>query len=853
MDIHAKIYVPHALKAVNDVPCPTISSQAHEPIDYEQYIAEFSGRLYLHPHPPALPLMQDNTTSHDSSQLLSPSTYHSTFQKGLLEEYSATVESKALFDKFNVQLSLYDSVNALYLVRVPGLLENAPQIDVGDIVYLRQLVIDPITGLPAKTLVRTPTGEFRENYAPGFTGVQLEALAWGFIRAEEKMILRIDGVSPHGSNYFNISFPVQERHVMALQRALNTTAYLLGYPMHPANSNEPKSAWLPYPLISKQHESQSVWIRNMLFPSEEYSQTTLNYPKGTFKQGWIDTMLNYEQKKAIDSIQTQGYGTLPFLLSGIPGSGKTKAVVEAVLQMHHTSARPGSILVTAPSDNAADMLALRLSKHFKPTELFRLNHHSRTFQSVRSELLPYCYTVEDTFSMPPFPQLMAYSVVVTTCKDADILVQARVTNNDLATWQHRLNQTIGFKMRDPTNDAVSLHWSALFVDEAAQATEVETLIPLSVVAPPTTLQAEQEPIFVLIGDPNQLGPKLYSRNKELSTSLIERLFRLPLYAHHPLARHSGQADRKVIFPMIVPPFVNFSRNYRSHEAVLAVPSSLFYNNTLIPESTDSKRSIEGWPGWKGRGWPVLFVCNYGLDTCQDVDTSSEGWYNQREAHMATNLARDMLQSGRVQERDVCIMAPFAAQVRLIRSLCRARGMHRCNVGPDFAFQGLEFKVVIVCTTRTRSRFLAEDRRKGMGIIGEEKKLNVAVTRAEDGLVVIGNPWTLAQDRCWNALMTFCWRNGLRVDNGNPSDEVDNGGSERHWKPAKDDDAFQVQGLEAAMVYREDVVQEGLDAVEGAMAGISLKGKISLRTYSDQDPMIASGIAAEEFVKAQEGQ
>ena len=754
---------------------------------------------------------------------------------------------------YNVQLVPYDSINALYLVRVPGLLENAPQIDVGDVVYLRQLIIDPNTLLPATIILQRPTGDYKQSYAPGFTGVQLEAVAWGFIRAEEKIILRVNGVSSHGSSNFNIRFPVQERHVVALQRALNTTARYLGYPVYSADEssrNGPNSSRALSPPISEQREFESVWMRDMLFPCETNGQLTSNYPKGKFRQAWIDMMLNYEQRKAIDSIQSQEYGSLPFLLSGIPGSGKTKAVVEAILQMIRSNSRPGSILVVAPSDQAADILALRLIKHLNKTELFRLIHHSRTFQAVPSELLAWCYIVEDTFSLPPFPQLMACRVVVTTCKDADILVQARVTNHDLATWQYSLNQIIGFKSRDPINETVALHWSALFIDEAAQATEVDTLIPLSVIAPPANLQAKQDPIFILVGDPNQLGPKLYSTNKELSTSLLERLFRLPLYAHHPLARHSGQADRKITFPMIVPPFINFSRNYRSHQAILAVPSSLFYSNTLIPESTDSKRSMRGWSGWKGRGWPVMFVCNHGIDTCQDVHLSSEGWLNQQEAKIATNLAQNILQSRRIQERDLCIMAPFAAQVRLIRNMCRARGMQRCNVGPDFAFQGLEFKVVIVCTTRTRSRFLAEDRRKGVGIIQEEKKLNVAITRAEDGLVVIGNPWTLSQDRCWHAFMTYCWRNGLWIDDGNPSDAVDNGGLERFWKPRKDT-VFGIQGLEAAMVYREDVVQESVDAMEGAMAGINLKGTISFRSYSDQDPMIASGIAAEEFVKMRE--
>ena len=852
MDVHAKIYTPHVFKVINELPCVTVPSQSHKPIDYEKYVVDFSGNLFLRPPSATLPHIPPDTANPEHSQPLQPGTYYSTFQRGLLEEYNAHVENNACFNMYNTLLTPYDLANALYVIHVPGLLEGAPEVSVGDIVWLRQLILDPATNLPAKTVVRTNKGDFRENYTLGFTGLQLEAVAWGFIRMEEKMILHVAGVSPHGSSNFNVMFPVQIRHVMALQRALDTTVRYLRSSDDQAQApgrETSRHSQTSSPSAPEQHQFNSVWMHNMLFPTEENGRLTHTHPKGKFKQAWIDKILNYEQKKAIDAIQSQEYGTLPFLLSGIPGSGKTKAVVEAILQMVRSNSNPGSILVCAPSDQAADNLALRLKKALTTKEMLRLNHHSRTFQSVPSPILAWTYVLEDTFALPPFPQLMAYDVVVTTCKDADILVQARVTNSDLATWQHHLNQTIGPRSRDALEQAVSLHWSALFIDEAAQATETEALIPLSVVAPPTDLRVEQEPIFVIIGDPNQLGPKLYSSNKDLSLSLLERLIALPLYANHPLARHSGRKDRKITFPMVVPPFVNFNRNYRSHQAILAVPSSLFYSNTLIPESSDSKRSMTGWPGWKGRGWPVMFMCNYGSETCQDVHVSSESWTNQQEALMATNVAQSFLQSGRIQERDLCIMAPFAAQVRLIRNMCRAKGLHRCNIGPDIVFQGLEFPVVIICTTRTTSRFLVDDRRKGVGFIDNFKKLNVAITRAEDGLVVIGNPFTLSQDRCWHAFMTYCWRNGLWYDDGNSSSEAD-GGSERHWQPRKDLD-FPVQGLEAAMVYREDVVPDQMEAVEGAMAGISMRGKTPLRAYSDHDPMIASGIAAEEYLRAQE--
>jgi hypothetical protein len=90
-----------------------------------------------------------------------------------------------------------------------------------------------------------------------------------------------------------------------------------------------------------------------------------------------------------------------------------------------------------------------------------------------------------------------------------------------------------------------------------------------------------------------------------------------------------------------------------------------------------------------------------------------------------------------------------------------------NIGPLEAFQGLESRIVILCTTRTRlgtvdqgrDRFVLEDQSKGLGVIGEQKKFNVAITRAKEGLIVIGNRECLSctEDEAWVEFLAFCER------------------------------------------------------------------------------------------------
>lgn len=55
---------------------------------------------------------------------------------------------------------------------------------------------------------------------------------------------------------------------------------------------------------------------------------------------------------------------------------------------------------------------------------------------------------------------------------------------------------------------------------------------------------------------------------------------------------------------------------------------------------------------------------------------------------------------------------------------------------------MENRVVIISTVRSNKRFLAADREKGHGLIGEPKRFNVAMTRAKELLIVVGNAQTL---------------------------------------------------------------------------------------------------------------
>ncbi|KAI4233132.1 MAG: hypothetical protein LQ349_004591 [Xanthoria aureola] len=879
-DIYAHVYVPDAFLAVNASPAILLTSNPVPAIDYTAYTATFAGSTLLPPlSSPQIPTY-DGASPVDSITHLQADNYGQHQSDCLVLDLEAQVPEIRTYDMFGVQLDVVDRALETYSLHVPGLLENAPRVAFGDNIMVRQLVMDPSTKLPLAAPASGSTGfqisavvvaihrpkEILHLRINGFTPHLLKCnisfivqtrwikslqRAVGDMAAALKAALKHSNVlvsasqTPEESSssaehdFGPIGTPIKSPPIRARQDYFGTVKSpiksptisrqdyfgAIATPVRSPTVEEPRSQFqrspLKLPLDVRLQYSNRAWLRRMLFPEESDGVMQRSLPQGIFRRSWFDRCLNHEQKKAVDSVLSRSYGNIPFLVNGPPGTGKTKTMVEIVTQLAFDPENEGAILVCAPSDSAADTLALRLRSHFEPKVMFRLNDFSRTFAEVPQELLPYCYVQSDIFHLPPVAELISCKIVITTCRAADVLVQARVTNGDLVTLENNtldiLHPQLATKYRHAR--APLLHWAALIVDEAAQATEPEMLIPISVVAPPSSCNTKPNPILVMAGDQYQLGPRIYNSSTTLRVSMFERLSNEKIFASHPQARQSyrrlGPFEQ-----MLRPPFVNLTRNYRSHPAILAIPSALFYADTLIPEASDTDE-LESWETWCGRRWPVLFACNGGVDDCENIQTVGGGWYNVKEADKAISYAVDLLGSGFIEEQnEICIMSPFRAQVNLLRKTARNAGLWGLNVGPMDAFQGLESRFVILCTTRTRDRFLKEDAIKGMGVVNEPKKFNVAITRAKQGLIVIGNPWVLEQDAYWTAFMRFCWRNGLWQKDTNERDTKANGIHEKHvddWtpKPGADDS---VSGLERALVYKErEPADSGSKAVRRFMS------------------------------------
>lgn len=730
LDVYAKPYVPSGLRAINNQPAEFIlHTQAKHEIGFKSYICRFAGGDFLAQH--GIRLL-DNSLPQITE--LNEQSYLPYFAPLLRRELKAKMIENEYYALYAVSLQAIFNADhtRLWALSVPGLREDSPLIEMGDTLQIRQLWADMT-----------------------WTGMQHNAVVHSVSRVQEVVYLRADGLehlAPYNSQYFlpmvvNVVFPLKERAAQGQRIALLSVSET---------------------LKGESNNLGKDWIRRMLFPIESDGrlQTRL---KNVPHRALFDHAVNYEQAHAVNSVCANDYGTLPYLISGPPGTGKTKTLVETAMQLLNTT-DVAHLLICAPSEAAADTLALRLKRYLTPKQLLRLNAPSRADNEVPRELLQYCFMQEDMFYLPPFKNLMSYSVVVTSCRDGAILAEARLTNADLWSMERELVANLHPEEEPPMP---SLHWGALLIDEAAQATEIDVLPAISVVCPPSAYpQDRRQPTLVMAGDEHQLGPRTASNDPLISRSLFARLFTRTLYASHPLSRSRVKPSsgppvlKRSMLPILYPPFTNLIRNYRSHPAILSVPSLLFYNDTLIPEMVFQDTPLQTSSFWRGRKWPVLYIPHNGPD---EIERDNGGWYNISEARLACSITERLVLEDGVKQEDVCIMSPFAAQVKLLRSMIRSNqyaggsGLWSVNIGPVEAFQGLEKRVVIICTTRTRQRFVSEDVKRSMGLVHQKRKMNVALTRAKEALFVIGYPEILRDDKNWASWMMFCARNGLVED------------------------------------------------------------------------------------------
>jgi len=283
------------------------------------------------------------------------------------------------------------------------------------------------------------------------------------------------------------------------------------------------------------------------------------------------------------------------------------------------------------------------------------------------------------------------------------------------------------------------HFTHIFVNEAGQATEPEVMIGIKTMSDKTTN-------IVLAGDPKQLGPIVRSniaRQLGLEKSYLERLMSMDAY--------EAQSGHGLSVVKLV-------KNFRSHPAILKFPNERFYMNDL--ESCGNKNIIRAFEGWKklpSKKFPIIFHSISGKD---DREASSPSFFNIDEVTQVRKyiqLLRDDRQI-RVAHNEIGVIAPYHAQCVKIRKMLSGVA-DEVKVGSVEEFQGQERRIIIISTVRSSRDFVEFDLKHTLGFVANPRRFNVAVTRAQALLIVVGDPNVLSLDPLWRSFLNYVHLNG----------------------------------------------------------------------------------------------
>ncbi len=485
--------------------------------------------------------------------------------------------------------------------------------------------------------------------------------------------------------------------------------------------------------------------------------------------------LNPSQQEAVQQIlSAQDIA----VIHGPPGTGKTTTLVEAVrclceqeakfgterfgrdAQTQHTSSyRPAclsmsgrqeaglnpeplrdrhTVLVTAPSNTAVDLLTERLAE--KGLEVTRIGNISRVDESV----------IRHTLEMKLAGHPESKNIKKVKIQAAEARRNARKYKRrfgpeeraernrlyqearELSAWARQLEDRLIDQILDSSQVITatlvgSAHellarrrFRTVVIDEAAQALEPATWIPI--------LKASR---LVLAGDPFQLPPTVKSRQAArsgLAVTLIEKL----------LQRLEQVKLLRLQYRMNIP-IMSFS-NQRFYDGALSAAEEVREHRLPAPMDT-----------------PVVFIDTAGCGFEEKVQEKYKSRYNPEEfLILREHLYQLRAALGEGALPPIALISPYREQVILMQRLVEedpALCELPLTINTIDGFQGQERDVVYICLVRSNA--------KGeIGFLKDYRRMNVAMTRARKKLIVIGDSATVGQDEFYGAFLQYCEQAGL---------------------------------------------------------------------------------------------
>uniref|UniRef100_A0A061SGN7 Senataxin n=1 Tax=Tetraselmis sp. GSL018 TaxID=582737 RepID=A0A061SGN7_9CHLO len=262
-------------------------------------------------------------------------------------------------------------------------------------------------------------------------------------------------------------------------------------------------------------------------------------------------------------------------------------------------------------------------------------------------------------------------------------------------------------------------FETVLIDEACQASEVSVLQPLMYGCRKC----------VLVGDPQQLPATVLSlkaKEHQMERSLFERLQHASCPVHMLMVQ------------------------YRMHPEIRHFPSDHFYEGKLQDGDCILQRAD---PPFYSHSLlkPYIF---FDVDQGRELRMGGRSLSNQAEADLAAalyvSLQKTLKELEWSEPVSVGVITPYREQrnclKKTFKSVCGEAKAGEVFIETVDSFQGRQLDVVMLSCVRASSS------RSGIGFVGDIRRLNVAITRAQLALWVLGDAATLGLSPTWRALI-----------------------------------------------------------------------------------------------------
>ncbi|KAF8465537.1 P-loop containing nucleoside triphosphate hydrolase protein [Kalaharituber pfeilii] len=314
----------------------------------------------------------------------------------------------------------------------------------------------------------------------------------------------------------------------------------------------------------------------------------------------------------------------------------------------------------------------------------------------------------------------------------------------------------------------SLDAKVLICEEAAEVLEAHILTALI----PTMEHA------ILIGDHLQLRPQItkYDFDVEnprggtaygLNTSLFERMVEVERYGgkRFPIAKLDTQRRMHPSIANLVRntlyPDLKDDLSTANHPMVTGMAKRLFWMDHRNPEEGDDNRQLQG----------------------------STSYANPWEADMVVGLVQHLARQGTYKSRDIAVLSPYLGQLSILKKRLAStfevvvgerdqeqldemiaaghleaestqfvkRGdlSSEVRVATVDNFQGEEAKVIVISLVRSNNK-------NKCGFLKTKNRINVLLSRAKEGMYIIGNADTCGRVPMWNEIISML-EQGRNID------------------------------------------------------------------------------------------